>query len=82
VTGGSEIAIALSTLLVLALFQPIRRRAQGAVNRRFYRARYDATRTVDAFSARLRGDLDLDSVRRTSWSSSTRRSIQPTPASG
>ena len=63
VTGGSEVAIALSTLLVLALFQPIRRRAQDAVNRRFYRARYNATRTIDAFSARLRGDTELDSVR-------------------
>jgi hypothetical protein len=62
-TGGSEVAIALSTLLVLALFQPIRGRAQDAVNRRFYRARYDATRTIDAFSARLRGDIELDSVR-------------------
>jgi hypothetical protein len=62
-TGGSEVAIALSTLLVLALFQPIRRRAQDAVNRRFYRAGYDATRTIDAFSARLRGDIELDSVR-------------------
>jgi hypothetical protein len=63
VTGGSEVAIALSTLLVVALFQPIRRRAQDAVDRRFYRARYDAARTIDAFSARLRGDVELDSVR-------------------
>jgi hypothetical protein len=62
-TGGSEGAFALSTLLVVALFQPIRRRAQDAVDRRFYRARYDAARAIDALSARLRGDVELDSVR-------------------
>jgi hypothetical protein len=62
-TVGSEFAVALSTLLVAALFHPIRRRAQDAVDRRFYRARYDATRAVDAFVERLRQDVELNSVR-------------------
>lgn len=63
IAGPSEFAVALSTLLVVALFQPIRAQAQNFVDRRFYRARYDAARTIDAFSVRLRDDVELDSVR-------------------
>ena len=62
-TGGSDIAVAGSTLLVVTLFQPIKSRVQEFVDRRFYRAHYDSARTIEAFSVRLRGDVDLDSVR-------------------
>ena len=62
VTGSGDIAVAGSTLAVVALFQPLRGRLQRAVDRRFYRARYDAVRTIDRFSTRLREQVDLDQL--------------------
>ena len=59
----SAVGVAMSTLAAAAIFNPVRRRVQRAVDRRFNRARYDADQTVAAFAARLKDAVDLDSVR-------------------
>ena len=60
--GEDTITVAVSTLIVASLFQPIRRRVQRVVDRRFDRARVDGERTIDAFGERLRDEVDIDAL--------------------
>jgi hypothetical protein len=60
---SSALAVTLSTLAVAAAFQPVRRRVQAGVDRRFYRSAYDAGSAVAAFTGRLREEIDLDALR-------------------
>jgi|tagenome__1003787_1003787.scaffolds.fasta_scaffold20946561_2 hypothetical protein len=79
VTRESTLAVAASTLVAFGLFQPLRRRVQRSVDRRFDRARYDGQRMADAFAERLRSEVDLATIR-TSLAAAADDAVRPTSA--
>ena len=80
VTQSNELAVAASTLLAATLFQPLRRRVQRLVDRRFNRSRYDAERTVAAFAERLRDEVDLEQLR-AEILATVRQTVEPSSVS-
>ena len=80
VTQGETLAVAASTLVAFAIFQPVRRTVQREVDRRFDRARYDAQRTADMLAERLRHDVDLDALL-TELEQTVHGAMRPTAAS-
>lgn len=79
-TGGDTLPVALSTLVIAAMFGPVRARVRAIVDRHFYRSRYDAQQTVELLAGRLRDEVELDAVGRTLLDVAG-RAVQPTSAS-
>ena len=73
---GSQLAIVASTLLIAALFNPLRRRVQNFIDHLFYRRKYDAAKTLEAFSARLREETDIDALN-SELLATVRETVQP-----
>ena len=73
---GSQLAIVASTLLIAALFNPLRRRVQNFIDHLFYRRKYDAAKTLEAFSAKLRDETDIDALN-SELLSTVRETVQP-----